>query len=246
MTSGKTCSNWKPLREIRREADNHEERRACTGWFSNFLLFTEKTGTKINSAADITVRDIELYFLHRYRSGIKSTSLRKELNICRRTLEIVGRWDLAATDHPDINPTSLGIDDTPPHIICPYCGTPLVIMKGERIPYPDRKYKLDGYYWLCFPCQAWVGCHRGTGRPLGTAAKSNLRKLRKRVHLRFDPLWKNKLMTRTDAYKWLAEILEIPVYECHTGYFREELCIKTLQLMDKYFPANKEYPPDSF
>jgi hypothetical protein len=46
----------------------------------------------------------------------------------------------------------------------------------------------------------------------------------------FDKLWKNKLMPRTEAYLWLADVLGVPVEECHIGMFGYERCLQVRTL----------------
>ena len=47
---------------------------------------------------------------------------------------------------------------------CSYCGNDAELVGGESV-YPHRP---DLYYlkfYQCLPCDAWVGCHRGTTKP---------------------------------------------------------------------------------
>ena len=57
--------------------------------------------------------------------------------------------------------------------------------------------------YYCEPCNAYVGCHKNSRKPLGTLANKELRELRIRTHEIFDPLWKSGKMTRSEAYKML-------------------------------------------
>jgi hypothetical protein len=79
-------------------------------------------------------------------------------------------------------------------------------------------------FWLCHPCDAYVGCHPGTTRPLGTPANADLRVLRSRVHAALDPLWKGGRVRRSEAYERLAVAMGIPGEECHVGMFDEARC----------------------
>lgn len=108
---------------------------------------------------------------------------------------------------------------------CPYCGYEAEFVDSSRV-YNGKSY---GRIWLCsqYPkCDAYVGVHRGTRRPLGRMANSELREAKKRAHAAFDPLWKRS-MARKDAYVWLAGQLGIPVNKCHIGMFDVELCERT-------------------
>jgi hypothetical protein len=105
-----------------------------------------------------------------------------------------------------------------------------VLVTGEEI-YAHRPELAELRFWKCRPCGAWVGCHPGTTKALGTLAKEGLRQLRGEAHEVFDSLWKSRLVSRTDAYAWLAWRLEIDPEECHIAMFDEDLCQKTIKMM---------------
>jgi hypothetical protein len=60
------------------------------------------------------------------------------------------------------------------------------------------------------------------------------------VHEVFDPLWnkKDNMMSRSEAYIWLAYELGIPVEKCHIGMFDVELCRQARQVVLKYKRLN--------
>lgn len=113
--------------------------------------------------------------------------------------------------------------------ICTYCEKEAVLRSSKCIYGSDY-----GPIWYCLHCGAFVGCHRGTEKPLGLPAKGALRKLRKQTHVAFDLLWKPyrgvAFMSRSKAYSWLAEELGIGKDQCHIGMFMEERCRKALDL----------------
>ncbi len=117
--------------------------------------------------------------------------------------------------------------------ICPYCGAASEFVGGDAI-YPHRPDLAEKKFWRCAPCEAYVGCHKGTPEPLGSLANAELRKVRTQAHAAFDPLWDMQLtevgpvMKRKEAYAWLARELGIPVEECHIGMFNVELCQRTI------------------
>ncbi len=115
---------------------------------------------------------------------------------------------------------------------CPYCGKPAERVGGDRI-YPHRPDLAGKNFYLCAPCDAYVGCHPGSNKALGVPANKELRRLRNAAHASFDPLWKSKRMTRSNAYKWLASSLSIPVEECHIGRFGPDLCLRTVEVIHK-------------
>ncbi len=121
---------------------------------------------------------------------------------------------------------------TPP--VCPYCSTPAVIVGGEAI-YPLRPDLFNDNFWLCRPCWAYVGCHHGTGKPLGRLANEGLRRAKRLAHAAFDPLWKENYMGRSSAYKWLAEQLAIPADQAHIGMFDVSQCEEVVRVCEAYY-----------
>jgi hypothetical protein len=113
------------------------------------------------------------------------------------------------------------VPNAPP--TCPSCRNPAALVGGDVV-YPHRGDLRDKKFWLCHPCDAYVGCHPGTTRPLGTPAGKALRGMRSRVHAALDPLWRSGRMTRNDAYKRLAADAGIPPEECHVGMFDVDRC----------------------
>jgi len=120
-------------------------------------------------------------------------------------------------------------DEKYPVVFCPYCHERAKIVFGTTI-YPHRPDLADKMFYQCAPCDAYVGCHPNTDRPLGQLANAELRKVRREAHMAFDPIWKNKLMSRTRAYDWLSRSLGIPKHRCHIGMFDVDLCKKTVEV----------------
>lgn len=119
-------------------------------------------------------------------------------------------------------------------MLCPYCGEKVDLVNGRKI-YPHRPDLENKMFYLCQPCNAYVGCHPRSTKPLGYLADSNLRKLRSYAHEFFDPLWKNKIFkTRTKAYKWLSQGLGIPQEETHIAMFNEKQCNDVIKLVMEY------------
>lgn len=116
---------------------------------------------------------------------------------------------------------------------CPYCGGAPVLVDSSEIY--GRSY---GKMWLCRPCKAYVGVHRGTTTPLGRLANAELREWKKKAHDVFDQLWKGYMgkhpprMSRPEAYAWLAAELGIAVEDCHIGMFNCRMCQLTIDLVD--------------
>lgn len=111
--------------------------------------------------------------------------------------------------------------------------------------YPRRPDLADKKFWACIPCDAFVGCHPGTENPLGSPANKDLRRERSAAHAAFDPIWKEKLLSRKAAYGWLAEKLQIEPKDCHIGHMNTELCRRTVSISTDYYEsltANVGYP----
>ena len=114
-----------------------------------------------------------------------------------------------------------------PDLTCPYCNGKAVLVHSSVV-YPGSDY---GNLWVCenYPeCDSYVGCRRfraNGDEPLGSLANAELREARKRAHAAFDPLWQStRFISRSDAYRWLSEELEIPENECHIGMFDVSQC----------------------
>lgn len=82
-----------------------------------------------------------------------------------------------------------------------------------------------------------MGCHaknlaegRSGFEPLGRLADAATRKARSAFHEVFDQLWKNKHMSRAQAYEWLRTELGISAHECHGAMFDEDRAVKALSL----------------
>ena len=99
-----------------------------------------------------------------------------------------------------------------------------------KVIYPHRQDLYDKLFYQCPPCDAYVGCHPGTDRPLGRLANAELRHAKSAAHAAFDPLWSHGARNRKSAYVWLAQQLGIAVDQCHIGYFDLEQCRRVVAL----------------
>ena len=122
-------------------------------------------------------------------------------------------------------------------VFCDYCGEPAQLVTGKKV-YPHLPGLWPKQFWRCVPCMAWVGCHRGTERPLGRLANADLRRAKMAAHDAFDRLWRAKMRrdgipkskARAAAYKWLANQLGIDAEECHVGMFDMETCKRVVEI----------------
>lgn len=119
---------------------------------------------------------------------------------------------------------------------CPYCAASAEMVSGDVI-YPHRPDLFEKKFWRCEPCDAYVGCHPvGPGhdgtRPLGRLANAELRRAKQAAHAAFDPIWKNREMSRAKAYRWLANRLSVPASECHIGMFDTHQCKAVIEAVN--------------
>lgn len=118
---------------------------------------------------------------------------------------------------------------------CDYCGKDARLVYGTTI-YPNRFDLHSLGFWQCKPCNAYVGCHTNTDKPLGRLANEELREWKIMAHAAFDPLWKGdtRRMTRHKAYGILSGLLELPRDKTHIGMFDVDMCKKVVQVMLQY------------
>lgn len=122
-----------------------------------------------------------------------------------------------------------------PVVICQYCKGFAKLVYGDFI-YPHRPdLKNKAFYHCCngHP-SAYVGCHQGTIKPLGVLANAELRKAKSAAHAAFDPIWRDGLKTRQNAYKWLAGQMKLPKSETHIGMFSVEQCNQVVKIAETY------------
>ena len=114
---------------------------------------------------------------------------------------------------------------------CPYCGEKAVFVDSSEV-YHGRSY---GMIYLCRPCLAYVGVHKGTDRPKGRLADAELRKWKIAAHASFDPLWQRGEFKRrrNDAYAWLSEKMGLPREKTHIGMFDVEQCQRVIQIINE-------------
>jgi len=92
--------------------------------------------------------------------------------------------------------------------ICPKCGQ---LSKKLLTCYGARYYCCDLWAWGEF-----------------ILVDKTTHDLRKLVHSKFDPIWKNGVMTRREAYKKLSKKLSIPFEKCHFKMMDKEMLSRAL------------------
>lgn len=127
------------------------------------------------------------------------------------------------------------------NVRCPYCEEKIKLVTGDTI-YPLRPDLHHKLFWYCRPCNAYVGCHasgKGTS-PLGRLANAELRAARMVAHAAFDPLWKEGHMRRAQAYRWLADKLQLPVKKCHISWLELEQCKRVPGICETFTPPEPD------
>lgn len=125
--------------------------------------------------------------------------------------------------------------------ICRYCGGVVHLVSAADV-YGMAAAKRLGIeqenFYQCQNCNARVGCHKGTTRPLGNLANEALRMKRKETHQIFDSFWRERGMTRTQGYHWMAKKLRLSEQLAHIGGFEMDRCQRLIDLCEK--ERNKE------
>lgn len=104
-------------------------------------------------------------------------------------------------------------------MFCPYCGREAVWCENKIIY--GKNYGHSWMMYLCEPCDAYVGCHNNTRRPLGIMANKELREWRKKAHKAIDPVWREYGAQRKEVYAALNRMFG---REVHVGESTIEEC----------------------
>lgn len=108
-------------------------------------------------------------------------------------------------------------------MICPFCKKSAVWCENKEV-YGHNTGK-SWMIYLCKPCNAYVGCHQNSKKPMGTMANAEMRLWRGRAHNVIDPLWRSKGMRRNEVYDFLSAQFskEIHIAQCDI-----EMCKKII------------------
>ena len=109
-------------------------------------------------------------------------------------------------------------------IRCPYCGSTAILKDASYVYGPNSH---SGKVYVCshYPaCDSYVGVHPGTCLPKGTLANRTLRKKRIRAHQVFDQIWKQGILSKPEAYRWLADKFCLETRQAHIGKFSDYMC----------------------
>lgn len=109
-------------------------------------------------------------------------------------------------------------------MICPYCNKQAEWVENKEIY--GRNYGESYMAYFCRLCNAYVGCHNNTRRPLGTMANSETREWRRRAHDVFDRIWKGrKKKFRDVTYKAISREFG---FDVHIGNSDTDMCKKII------------------
>lgn len=112
---------------------------------------------------------------------------------------------------------------------CPYCGSPVIYRSADGI-YHDNSNNTMLYVCRRYPeCDAYVRVHAGTNIPVGSLANHELRTLRRTAHHYFDQLYQSGMMSKQDAYQWLADLICAPLSQAHIGYLGDYYCKQVIE-----------------
>lgn len=113
---------------------------------------------------------------------------------------------------------------------------------GDRVDhYGEAARQIASAVYVCkqYPkCDTYVRTHPGTTIPVGTPANRELRLLRNEAHKHFDRLYLSGMMSKQDAYRWLANQLQAPMSQAHIGYLSEYYCKQVIQASRELLQRN--------
>lgn len=121
---------------------------------------------------------------------------------------------------------------------CPYCGSKVTLRSADEI-YKDNSKGIMLYVCSHYPeCDAYVRTHIGTNIPVGSMANGKLRALRIKAHNNFDRLYKTSMMSKQEAYKWLADLIGALMSEAHIGHLGEYYCNEVIKKTSEMFVSH--------
>ena len=116
---------------------------------------------------------------------------------------------------------------------CPFCRSSVSLIDSAKVF--GCSY---GFIYLCdaYPkCDARVGCHQSSIKPLGTLANKELRRWRSLAHRKFDPLWQSGVFSsRQIAYKWLSKAMKLPLDKTHVAMFDIRQCQRAIACVEDF------------
>lgn len=116
-------------------------------------------------------------------------------------------------------------------MLCRYCNGAVEAYAGMEV-LPGRVDLSGKAYLRCAACDAYCPLD-DAGNPVGVLADPRLRRLRIAAHDTFDPVWQARMLSREEAYRWLAAWMGLERDECHFRYFDEAQCHLAIAICGK-------------
>lgn len=123
-------------------------------------------------------------------------------------------------------------------IRCPYCGSTAILRDAS---YVHGEKSRGGKVYVCshYPvCNSYVNVQSGTTIPIGTLANKELRKKRIRAHKIFDQIWKQGILSKAEAYRWIADKFCLNEQQAHIGKFSDYMCDQLIKESQKVLRCN--------
>lgn len=126
-------------------------------------------------------------------------------------------------------------------IRCPYCGG-TAILRDESFVHKNNSRGGKVYVCCHYPsCDSYVGTHKGTIIPKGTLANKELRKKRIHAHRIFDQIWKQGILSKNEAYRWIADKFCLSGQQAHIGEFSDYMCEQLIKESLQVLHCNKAF-----
>lgn len=124
-----------------------------------------------------------------------------------------------------------------------HCGRLAVLRSAEGICQTHREGEMI-YVCSAYPaCSSYVRARPDTLEPMGSLAWPELRKLRFEAHQVFDQLHQTGLMSKAQAYQWLAHTVQAPMGHAHIGHLGEHYCKVVIQESGKLLQNRQRLEP---
>lgn len=124
-----------------------------------------------------------------------------------------------------------------------HCGRPAVLRSAEGL---CRMYREGEMVYVCsaYPvCDSYVRACPDTLKPLGSLAWPELRRLRFETHQKFDQLYQTGIMSKAQAYRWLASTIQAPMGHAHIGHLGEHYCRVVIRESENLLRNKKRLQP---
>lgn len=103
---------------------------------------------------------------------------------------------------------------------CNCCRESEVELVDGSVIYPNRPDLYHLKFYRCLECGGYVGCHKGSIRPLGVIPSAEIRNARNHIHALLDPLWRAKKWGKCRGWWYHSIAKKLGIEEYHTGWTR--------------------------